>query len=126
MLVRTDLPSNNGGKMMAQACHAQAEFDDWVINNKAHQTIPFIDEWKENRSFGTTITLECDISEIEYTLKLVADGYPAGKTTDPTYPWKNFYNEIFFNEVVTCAWIFVYDETPQEVKQHISNLPLHR
>jgi hypothetical protein len=128
--MRQDLQDLNPGKGMAQAMHAQADFDQWVddklVSSPAYK--PYIAEWKEDRSFGRTLVLECTLDEISN----IAAGrhrdwpHPLGVTVDPTYPWRNFYGKVFLTSEVTCAWLFACDLTPADVMEEIRKLSLHR
>ena len=124
-LMREDLQDLNPGKGMAQAMHAQADFDQWVDDHPGSEYMPYIAEWKEGRSFGRTLVLEANIEQI--LANMVADtGHPIGVTVDPTYPWRNFYGKVFLTSEVTCAWVFVCDLTPQEIFDKLGQLSLHR
>lgn len=128
-LMRQDLQDLNPGKGMAQAMHAQADFDQWVddklVSSPAYK--PYIAEWKEDRSFGRTLVLECTLEEIGNIAALtMGTNHPLGVTVDPTYPWRNFYGKVFLTSEVTCAWLFACDLTPADVMEEIRKLSLHR
>ncbi len=128
-MMREDLQDLNPGKGMAQAMHAQADFDEWVEKNPDSPFQPFIKEWKEDRSFGRTLVLE---SSLENMANIVSTNYgaavklPMALTIDPTYPWRNFYGKVFLSEEVTCGWVFACDLTPQPVLDELRKLSLHR
>ena len=128
-LMREDLQDLNPGKGMAQAMHAQADFDQWVDDKlmSAPGYGAYIAEWKEDRSFGRTLVLECTLEQISNIASLtLGTNHPLGVTVDPTYPWRNFYDKVFLTSEVTCAWVFVCDMTPSEVVEEIRKLSLHR
>lgn len=81
IFMRTDLPSLNPGKAMAQAAHAAN-----IVSEKFKDR-PNYQEWVGNRGFGTTIVLGATLTEIN---KAVEDtelaGAFSGIVTDPTYP----------------------------------------
>lgn len=127
IIMRSDLPDCNPGKGMAQAAHAQAEFDDYIgsLLDEGEGLVPLLvdyAEWTGGRSFGRTIVLSATQEELrDITLK----GTVAGLTIDPTYPWKNFYGELQITQEATCGWLFLCDETAQDAPL-VSELPLHR
>jgi hypothetical protein len=127
--MREDLQDLNPGKGMAQAMHAQADFDQWVSKNSNSPFQPFIKEWKEGRSFGRTLVLECTVENMANMVSVnygAAVTLPMGLTIDPTYPWRNFYGKVFLSEEVTCGWVFVCELTPQPLLDELRKLSLHR
>lgn len=129
IIMRSDIPDMNPGKGMAQAAHAQADFDAAISrmlkgpDNPDHKEL-LLDyaEWAEDRNFGRTIVLnatEDEIDRITYSAKI------AGMTVDPTYPWKNYWGEVFVTDEVTCGWVFVSDENAQDIDL-VKHLPLYR
>jgi len=129
IIMRSDLPDLNPGKGMAQAAHAQADFDNIVIKVTADIDFPgregFLEgfeKWSEDRNFGRTIVLSATEDEID---RISYAGNVAGFTVDPTYPWKNYYGEMFVTEEVTCGWIFVCDVFESDLAL-VKDLPLHK
>ena len=128
IVMRTDIPDNTPGKMMAQASHATDDFNAWknsILHEFEHdfmfELVAEFNRWKEDRNFGRCIVLEGTLEEIH---DVVDSNDFAGLTTDPTYPWRNFYGEVFLTEEVTAAWCFICNETsPCET---LRGLPLHR
>lgn len=107
LIARKDLPDNRVGKMMAQIAHAQSDFDAWVSNlcpQQHEEILTEIRNWKEDRSFGTTIVLHETLENIE---TIVKNTQFSGMTTDPTYPYATIYGDVFTMNVVTAAWVFV-------------------
>jgi hypothetical protein len=126
-LMREDLQDLNPGKGMAQAMHAQADFDEWVNTKTPNEYVPYIEEWKEDRSFGRTLVLEATLEQIsDITAMGMGTPHPVGVTVDPTYPWRNFYGKVFLTSEVTCAWVFACDLTPDEILEQLKKLSLHR
>jgi hypothetical protein len=126
-LMREDLQDLNPGKGMAQAMHAQADFDQWVDDHPNNPFMPFIAEWKEDRSFGRTLVLESTLEQIgDITSIALGTDLPVGVTVDPTYPWRNFYGKVFLTSEVTCAWVFACDMTPPQLLEDLRKLSLHR
>ena len=126
-LMREDLQDLNPGKGMAQAMHAQADFDQWVDDHPGSEYMPYIAQWKEDRSFGRTLVLESTLEQIgEITAIALGTDLPVGVTVDPTYPWRNFYGKVFLTSEVTCAWVFACDLTPPQLLEDLRKLSLHR
>lgn len=126
-LMREDLQDLNPGKGMAQAMHAQADFDQWVDDHPGSEYMPYIAQWKEDRSFGRTLVLESTLEQIgEITAIALGTNLPVGVTVDPTYPWRNFYGKVFLTSEVTCAWVFACDLTPPQLLEDLRKLSLHR
>lgn len=126
-LMREDLQDLNPGKAMAQAMHAQADFDQWVDDHPSSEYMPYIVQWKEDRSFGRTLVLESTLDQIsDMTSMWMGTAVPAGVTVDPTYPWRNFYGKVFLTSEVTCAWVFACDLTPPQLLEDLRKLSLHR
>ncbi len=108
IIMRRDLWDMNPGKGMAQAAHAQADFDAYTENNYNNEDFRSAHiAWCEDRNFGTTLVLHATIDrmhEIRTTIR------HSDMTIDPTYPYRNYYGEIFTREEVTCMWAFVYND----------------
>lgn len=109
IVMREDLWDMNPGKGMAQAAHAQADFDQCV-----EDTYPADSEfrsahiqWCQDRNFGKTIVLKATRDQMNTISYNVAH---AGITEDPTYPYRNYYGEVFTCNTVTSMWVFAIDE----------------
>lgn len=132
IIMRSDIPDMNPGKGFAQAAHANGDFDGWV--SRLDDTDPvylksdmrlvrgYIVQWKEGRNFGRTLSLSATREEI---INLVSDTPFGGLTIDPTYPWRNFYGDLFLSNEVTCGWLFVCDLNPLD-KEAASKFSLHK
>ena len=108
IVMREDLWDMNPGKGMAQAAHAQADFDACVENNYTDDDFRSAHlQWCEDRNFGTTLVLSA--SSVDISLILESVPY-AGVVVDPTYPYRNYYGKVFTSSEITCAWVFVTDE----------------
>ena len=119
IVMRKDIPDMNPGKGMAQAAHAQAEFAANIALH--HDMSDKYDEWKEDRAFGTTIVLHETMEMMHGISCMVVSDYHA-MVTDPTYPWRNHYGDLFLDEEVTCMWIFA---TTQETFEIMKDYKLH-
>ena len=120
IVMREDLWDMNPGKGMAQAAHAQADFDAYTEDNYTDDDFRSAHiQWCEDRNFGTTIVLKAkyeNFAEIMYNVSI------AGTTQDPTYPYRNWYGDAFVCREVTCMWVFVTDE---EDLEYMKKFPLH-
>lgn len=108
IIMREDLYDNSPGKMMAQAAHAQADFDTHVENRYIDNDFRSAHiKWCEDRNFGTTLVLSATLNQMhEIRTNIVHSDI----TVDPTYPYRNWYNTVFTKEEPTCMWAFVYEE----------------
>jgi len=106
IIMREDLWDCNPGKGMAQAAHAQADFDAYVQGRPEAEFYSAVQAWKEDRSFGTTLVLSATMKEMDDICDNVR--YRA-MTIDPTYPYRNYYGKVFTSEEATCMWAFVWE-----------------
>jgi hypothetical protein len=115
IVMRRDLWDMNPGKAMAQAAHAQADFDLYMFPDpkatKSKEIADAVVAWREDRHFGTTLVLHEPLDTFGKISMNVAHW---GFTTDPTYPYRNHYGEVFTRSEVTCMWVFVYTEEDVE------------
>lgn len=113
IIMRRDLWDANPGKMMAQAAHAQADFTDYIIRLSSNKQIDpaILEEWAEDRNFGITLVLHEPLTVME---KIRDNILHADMTTDPTYPYRNHYGEVFVRSEITCMWAFVHKDTEAE------------
>jgi peptidyl-tRNA hydrolase len=133
IIMRTDLPSMNPGKAMAQASHASNAFIHKYGNMEG-----FVKDWQKQtpQGFGTVIVLgatQAQLIEIE-SVELVYD---------PTYPYsvsaeifplinpetitaipinKPDGSYILCRSEITCGYVF---GTRENLKDIIGHLPLH-
>lgn len=119
IIMREDLYDNSPGKMMAQAAHAQALFDEYTPDvmgdyNKHYSA------WAEHRGFGVTLVLSAPRSEWTD----IASGVEhSGYVVDPTYPYRNHYGKVFTASEYTCMWVFAVTE---EEIEYMKNWRLHQ
>lgn len=122
IVMRRDLWDMNPGKGMAQAAHAQADFTAYinrlVWDEKLDSSI--VAAWQETRNFGTTLVLHETLDTFGKISMNVAHW---GFVTDPTYPYRNHYGEVFVRSEVTCMWVFAYTE---EEIQYMRQFDLHK
>jgi len=113
IVMRSDIQDMNPGKLAAQAAHVASDFEMWVrdLESQADQygeLLAHIERWREGaRTCGTTICLSATKSEI---LETICKTDFSDYFTDPTYPWKNYYGELFLTNELSGAWFFVCDE----------------
>lgn len=123
IVMRRDLWDMNPGKAMAQAAHAQADFEGYLYPEFVPDVKAFRDAviaWREERHFGTTLVLHETLSTMEEIHQRVVH---TGMTVDPTYPYCNYYGETFVRNEVTCMWAFVYTE---EEAEYMRQFNLHK
>lgn len=126
LVMRSDLWDNSPGKMMAQASHATSDFEKWMRGVRSQpeqygELIAEYDRWREDRSFGRVIVLE---GTLEQMVMVVQHNDFSGLTTDPTYPYRNYYGDMFVTDEVTCAWVFICSEA--DPSETLCDLRLHR
>lgn len=123
IIMRKDIQDMNPGKAMAQAAHAQSDFDSHLFPVDIPDALEFqraVWEWRGDRSFGVTLVLHEPLEVINQITGVMPH---SGVTVDPTYPWRNFYGDVFVSSEVTCAWVFVYTE---EEAEYMKQFSLHR
>lgn len=141
ILMRTDLPSMNPGKAMAQGAHAANLFSHRWSKSPRYKA------WaKEGNGFGTTITLAVNKQQLEDIVARAAKkGEWAGVVMDSTYPYivspeiaglinKKHHSDdpvelengkmLLFRNEVTCGFLFVEDGSPSQAEL-VGELPLH-
>jgi hypothetical protein len=128
IIMRRDIQDMNPGKAMAQAAHAQADFDAWMRNilqqpDQYGELIAEYNAWREDRSFGVTLVLHETLETIN---NIVAHTNFSAKTVDPTYPWRNYYGDVFTSNEVTCAWVFLCDQCDPDEEVFMQQFSLHR
>jgi peptidyl-tRNA hydrolase len=130
ILMRTDLPSMNAGKAMAQASHASNAFIHRMDNKGSSREgiNTMVNAWRgeTNQGFGTVLVLGASGNQIRTILenaKTVATGdVLAEAIIDPTYPYRvtgEIANVIMKDtiykgdaeftltrEEMTCAYVF--------------------
>jgi hypothetical protein len=102
LLMRTDLPSMNPGKAMAQAYHAGNQITKWYASKLS---TPIVEDYlgckplalRLNRDsfmddskalwFGTTICLGATAGDINRVMLMSANAFVCGEVIDPSYPF---------------------------------------
>ena len=139
ILMRTDLPSMNAGKAMAQASHASNQF----IHH--HRRSLSTEGWAEKSTgFGTVLVLGATYSELNSIITNTQnDQVVSDRVVDTTYPYvvsneivslisksKHTFppvmlengNSVCVRREVTCAYIFGEKD---DISHYVSNLSLH-
>jgi hypothetical protein len=123
IIMREDIPDMNPGKAMAQAAHAQADFDAYQsaqVNEGSEDFWKAISTWRGDLNFGVTLVLSAPRSEwMQISLGVEHYGY----VTDPTYPYRNYYGKVFTSSEDTCMWVFA---TTEEEIAHMQQWDLHK
>lgn len=122
IVMREDLWDMNPGKGMAQAAHAQAEFDAYqssLVNQDGDEFWQAMSAWREDRNFGITLVVSAHGDEFENITKNTSH---ADIVVDPTYPYRNWYGKPYTVSATTCMWVFVTDE---EDSEFMKKFPLH-
>lgn len=127
IIMRRDIQDGNPGKMMAQAAHAQADFNAWMhrILHQPSQYSSLLLEfarWRGDRSFGATVVLHETLDTIG---EIVENTAFSGKTVDPSYRWRNHYGDVFVSNEVTCAWVFVCQQSISSEEKYMGQFKLH-
>jgi len=121
IIMREDLWDMNPGKGMAQAAHAQADFDTYVENRYTNDDFRSAHiQWSEDRNFGVTLVLSATLNQM-HEIRTHIDH--SDITVDPSYPYSNWYGKIFTREEPTCMWAFVFTDKDIE---YMSQWNLHR
>lgn len=152
ILMRTDLPSMNAGKAMAQASHASNAFIHHCFFNKSTSSPELqakVKPWTQetDQGFGTCIVLGVTLKELNTVISIAPSlGFEAGNVLDPTYPYivdseiSNLIslvanaeppipigngNMLHLRKEITCAWVFVEDKDDPIAKALLGNFKLH-
>src|SRR6478736_7984196 len=91
ILMRTDLPSMNAGKAMAQASHASNAFTKMAEGDIVDGRVKLVDAWKNEtaQGFGTALVLGCTKQELKDAVEAARlNQFIAGCVLDPTYPYR--------------------------------------
>lgn len=89
--MRTDLPSMNAGKAMAQASHASNAFVDMAKDDIHDERAALTKAWQNEtpQGFGTVLVLGCNGEQMSrIVLEARAKFLIAGTVVDPSYPYR--------------------------------------
>lgn len=145
LLMRTDLPSMNMGKALAQANHSGVHMAEKLLGKSKLYEAYITSGKKEGASgFNTTIVLGATKEEIEQAFNLATGDIEFDKIIDPTYPFlvdreichlidpclARFEEHIddrrslYVRKELTCAW-FLGDREDPNFKSLFNGLSLH-
>lgn len=129
ILVRTDIPQLNPGKLGAQAGHAGTQFVFDVLDQSNTDLVKDMADWRNQGGggFGTKITLAATEAEIREVIPAMAGRYnlQAGLVVDPTYPMLNYFKKPFTREELTCGYVFCPPATPAAALDELKVFDLH-
>jgi hypothetical protein len=94
LIMRNDIPSMNPGKLAAQAAHVSAVFESrmkgvcQIDQGRPNGWAEMLNDWKEDRPFGTTICLGADGNFLDDVLSFNYgnSNFISSLVYDPTYP----------------------------------------
>lgn len=118
IIMRSDIPDMNPGKLAAQAAHVASDFEMWVRTLESYsdqygEVLGEIASWREGaKTCGVTICLSATKDEIRQAITKTDF---SNSFSDPTYPWRNWYGETFLTNELTGAWFFVCNENSQDL-----------
>lgn len=127
ILMRTDIPQMNPGKLGAQAAHAGTQFVFDVLKNGDESLRTAMAGWAEQGGgFGTKITLAATEEQIRDAVNGMEQlGYQAGLVVDPTYPMTNYFGEFFTRSELTCGYVFMPHTVSAAVLEGLKEFDLH-
>jgi len=123
LMMRSDLPDFNPGKLAAQAAHVASEFENWTrCVEEQSDVLDSIKQWrKQAGTCGTTICLIATDDEISSSLIEFDYG---GDFIDPSYPWRNWWGDLQLTAFRTGAWFFVCDQNHYDL-EFLKKFDLH-
>lgn len=147
ILMRTDLPSMNAGKAMAQASHASnAAMKKARRIGMSDEMVDLVNQWEKSTpdGFGTVLVLGVVMSQLADVMLHAHDkNVISGVVVDPTYPYSTtteiaeliptstdtLPRRVGFKEVTlwrnetTCGFVFGDKETARPLVGHLSLHP---
>ena len=128
ILMRTDIPQMNPGKLGAQAAHAGTQFVFDVLSREDEELREQMTVWAEQGGggFGTKITLAATEEQIlDVTNSMAQQAVPKGLVVDPTYPLTNYFGEFFTRSELTCGYVFMPHTVSAAVLDKLKEFDLH-
>lgn len=126
ILVRTDIPQLNPGKLGAQAAHAGTKFMRDVLDADEQALSEELAVWEGDRGFGTKITLAATEAQINEAMVVLGNmGLLRGVVVDPSYPMTNYFGDHFTREELTCAYVFAPRTVSKEALAYLRKFSLH-
>lgn len=127
IIMRKDLYQMNPGKLAAQAAHAGTMFVFDTLD-EGHDSDAYTQMmlWAGRKGFGTKITLEATLTDMEATLvEMHRLGLRAGVVEDPTYPYSNWNGDHYTSVEETCMYVFAPCTVPREALDYLRRFKLH-
>lgn len=110
VLVRVDAPDWNIGKFLAQVHHNGCELTETVFALNDPGVNALYAEWKEDRRFGTVLTMAVEAAEMRQFMSFATIlGLHNAITHDPTYPMRYVdggQTRYVTAPVDTCGFVF--------------------
>ncbi len=128
ILMRTDIPQMNPGKLGAQAAHAGTQFVFDVLASDNKELEDEMTAWAEQGGggFGTKITLAATEEQIRDAVSGMEQlGYQVGLVVDPTYPMTNYFGKFFTRSELTCGYVFMPHTVSAAVLDELKEFDLH-
>lgn len=126
ILVRTDIPQLNPGKLGAQAGHAASKFvRDAMKLGDEDMDIEY-EAWDGGRGFGTKITLAATEAQINEAMVILGNmGLLRNTVVDPDYPMTNYFGDHFTRPELTCAYVFAPRTVSKDALAYLRKFSLH-
>jgi hypothetical protein len=129
IIVRSDIADLTPGKLGAQTGHAASMLARQVFDSNDASIIASYKQWEGNRMFGTKIVLSATKDNIDSLIDTMSLHQPNpyyGTVVDPSYPFRNYFGEMFTAKEMTCAFVFVTSELADEPLRILRKYPLHK
>lgn len=128
IIVRSDIADLTPGKLGAQTAHAASMLANQVTNSGDLDLQLHYANWEGDRHFGTTVVLtatKADICSLVDTMCNNLHCLYADVVVDPSYPFRNYFGEMFTAEELTCGYVFVTPNTLPYSMAILRKYPLH-
>tara|TARA_R110000851_G_scaffold227207_3_gene380037 strand:- start:51 stop:497 length:447 start_codon:yes stop_codon:yes gene_type:complete len=130
IIVRSDIAELTPGKLGAQTGHAASMFARQVRHSGDTLLNASYKQWEGDRGFGTKIVLSATKDDIDILIDTISLHQPCpahyGIVVDPSYPFRNYFGEMFTAKEMTCAFVFVTPELADEPLRILRKYPLHK
>lgn len=123
VIMRKDIPDMNPGKAVAQAAHIGSDFTEYMKATSNPDCVAAFNAWKEDRTFGVTISLELTKDEIQGILSKYWEDAKFRAVVDPTYPIRSWNGYVYTEEQTTGWWVFCLNDNA--LRQKLKEFPLH-
>lgn len=126
IIVRSDLYDLNPGKLGAQTGHAGSKFAHECLTSNDKALKEQYALWAADRGFGTKIVLTATQAEMRLASSDAgAMGLMTGMIVDHTYPFTNYFGQVFTSVELTCMYVFAPTNVPQEALDYLRQFKLH-